>query len=214
MWIFLSDAMLSIVADRDNKQNFLVRARLRGDLEHAFGSDIMVTELDWSDYAYRASIPRKRVQKTISRRLGAITYDNFKNSVKDTIKHMLYMSVWSVMLRGQDKESPRKYTWQNSLFEQHDEKQYRSIFEPRFELAAFEWSRYFSLTCGSNYRSSHHGRGIAEMIVRSKKGGRSLKKLSIDDFEELQDAAFGGARSLARRREELARVELFDEVPF
>jgi hypothetical protein len=103
MWIFLNDAFLSIVADRDDKTHLLVRARVAGDIERVF-PDATVSHTPRADYAYRASLPRKVVAQVIAGRVEEIAYQNFKNSVRDHARHDAYMSVWGVMHRYQAHE--------------------------------------------------------------------------------------------------------------
>jgi hypothetical protein len=106
MWIFLNDAFLSIVEDRDDKTRLLVRARVAGDIEKAF-PDATVTHTPRADYAYRAFVRREVVAEVIERRVGEIAYPNFKNSVRDHARHDAYMGVWSVMRRYQEPRSGR-----------------------------------------------------------------------------------------------------------
>lgn len=102
MWIFLNDSFLSIVVDRDNNSNLLVRARVKGDIERMFPK-IKTTHLATADYAYRASIPREIVTKAIADKIKTITYENFKDSVKEHDRHDVYFDVWAVM-RGIQEE--------------------------------------------------------------------------------------------------------------
>ncbi len=96
MWVFLSDAFLSIVAHRTKPGVLLVRARVRGDLERAF-PNCRPKLTPAADYRYRAEISTDRVKAAITNRVEMITYDNFKNSVADTDRHEAYMRVWAVM---------------------------------------------------------------------------------------------------------------------
>ena len=56
MWIQFNNAFLSIVENRDNKLELLVRARIKGDIEKIF-PEADVFEDDSADYKYRAFIP-------------------------------------------------------------------------------------------------------------------------------------------------------------
>ena len=100
MWVFLSDAFLSIVAHRDRPDDLMVRARLPGDLERALpGYPVDVTPR--ADYRYRAVVPRAVVAQALADYAASIQYDNFKNSVTDEARHRAYVSVWSAMHRAQ-----------------------------------------------------------------------------------------------------------------
>ncbi len=96
MWIFLNNSFLSIVSDRDNPDNLLVRARLKGDIERLFPK-IKAVHSPKADYAFRASIPRDEVSNAIAKQVKSVDYDNFKNSVEEHDRHDAYFDVWSVM---------------------------------------------------------------------------------------------------------------------
>lgn len=104
MWIFCNDSMMSIVADKDNPNKLLVRARIAGDIERVF-PDAEVFESWTSDYNFRAYINRDIVADTISDRLFDIEYTNFKDSIDKTesARKSAYLSVWSIMLNLQDR---------------------------------------------------------------------------------------------------------------
>ena len=96
MWIVLNKSFLSIVKNRNNNSELLVRARVKGDIEKDFeGADVFEDEN--ADYKHRSYISRENVANVISNELLNIDYDNFKNSVpKDEFdRAQAYMSVWS-----------------------------------------------------------------------------------------------------------------------
>ena len=76
MWIVLNKSFLSIVENRNNKIELLVRSRVKGDIEKVF-SEANVFEDNTADYKYRSYIDRKTVANTISKELMNINYDNF-----------------------------------------------------------------------------------------------------------------------------------------
>ena len=96
MWIFLNNSFLSIVQHRKNSDLLLVRGRINGDIEAVFPS-AKVIELCNADYRYRAEVSRHEVTLALIQEVQRITYDNFKNSVQDDLRHDAYMRVWSVM---------------------------------------------------------------------------------------------------------------------
>lgn len=103
MWVFLNDAMLSIVEDWDNPRRLLVRARLRGDIERVFpGAIVQVTET--ADYRFRSFIDRDQVSMALCGIVGRIDYTNFKSSVMEPRRHDAYMGVWSILHREQQLE--------------------------------------------------------------------------------------------------------------
>ena len=98
MWVFLNNAMLSIVAQRSQPGTLLVRARSAGDIERVF-PDVKVSETPTADYRYRAEISAEEVR--------AIDYPNFKATVRDAGRLHAYHDVWDVMARYQEVKHPR-----------------------------------------------------------------------------------------------------------
>ena len=102
MWIVLNNSFLSIVKNRNNKNELLVRARVSGDIEKVF-IDADVFEDANADYKYRSYLDRKVVANAISEELMNINYDNFKSSVSkdDNMRNTAYMNVWSALNKMQ-----------------------------------------------------------------------------------------------------------------
>jgi hypothetical protein len=101
MWVFLSDAFLSIVANRDHSVSLLVRARLPHDITNVF-PDAKILIDSGADYRFRTILPRETVAKALSESTLRINYTNFKDSVPDRERHDAYLDVWSVMADLQD----------------------------------------------------------------------------------------------------------------
>ena len=76
MWIQFNNAFLSIVENRDNKLELLVRARVKGDIEKIF-PEADVFEDDSADYKYRAFISKAKVAARMMLKMTEINYDNF-----------------------------------------------------------------------------------------------------------------------------------------
>ena len=106
MWIVLNKSFLSIVKNRNNNEELLVRSRVNGDIEKVFQKANVFEDLK-ADYRYRSYIKRSEVAKTISEELLNINYDNFKNSVSKDDKDRLnaYMNVWSSLYKMQVQEN-------------------------------------------------------------------------------------------------------------
>lgn len=105
MWIFLSDAFLSVVADRDNPSGprLLVRARRQGDIERVF-PEAETFRIAGADYAFRTWLPRQRVAEVMQQQVQAITYPNFKSSIRDRAYHDAALSAWSALHRYQSDQ--------------------------------------------------------------------------------------------------------------
>lgn len=105
MWIFINDAMFSIVQDRDNENNFLVRSRGVDEIEKVFCVEAEINT--GSDYMYRASIDKDTVKLYMMDELDRIDYDNFKNSIstREPLRRRQYSKVWSAMYEFQDEQA-------------------------------------------------------------------------------------------------------------
>ena len=104
MWILLNDCFFSIVSKECKRNELLVRARRRGDIEKVFPK-ANVTVSHHTDYQFRAAIRRSVVETAIVGELRRVNYSNFKNSVEDDELHNSYARVWTV-LSGLQKSPP------------------------------------------------------------------------------------------------------------
>lgn len=102
MWVFLSGAYLSIVADRNRPSDLLVRARFKGDIERVI-PEADVVEGAGSDYRFRANVPRNQAADMLSRTVTQMTATNFKASVSEHWRHDVYFRVWDVMSHAQEQ---------------------------------------------------------------------------------------------------------------
>ena len=100
MWIQFNNSFLSIVENRNNKLELLVRARIKGDIVKIF-PEADVFEDDSADYKYRALIPKAKVAVRMMLKMTEINYDNFKNSVKDIERKSAYSNVWAELKKLQ-----------------------------------------------------------------------------------------------------------------
>jgi hypothetical protein len=107
MWLCLNDAFLSIVKKDCPKDSLLVRARRPGDIEKVFGRNVKVTRSTDSDYLYRTIVPIEEVKTALERAVEDISYENFKDSVKDHALHLAYMRVWNAM---SELQNPRPFS--------------------------------------------------------------------------------------------------------
>ena len=101
MWIVLSEAYLSIVADPKHPSQLLVRARLPKDINRVFPKAQLFTKPNY-DYKYRALVDREEVAKAIAEQLRSIEYTNFKDTVKDGPRHEAYFNIWHDMYAIQE----------------------------------------------------------------------------------------------------------------
>jgi hypothetical protein len=107
MWIFLNNAMLSIVEHNELPGFLHVRARLKGDIERVFPGE-RVIETPKADYRFRATINSSHVKRAMANAVDDIDYTNFKGSVKDHDRHDYYMDVWSAGMAAQARSSSKR----------------------------------------------------------------------------------------------------------
>ena len=102
MWVIMNKAYFSIVENKNNQDELLVRARVAGDIERIF-PDAEVLKNTGADYLYRASVPKTVVSNTLKNEIENIDYGNFKNSVpwEDELRHDVYFNVWSELSKLQ-----------------------------------------------------------------------------------------------------------------
>ena len=105
MWLVLEDSFLSIVQDKDNSDQLLVRGRLKGDIEKIFPNANVIVGAG-SDYKYRAFIKRNIVSKAVLQKIDNIKYTNFKNEValNDKERAYTYSKIWNIMYRKQEEQ--------------------------------------------------------------------------------------------------------------
>jgi hypothetical protein len=101
MWVFMNNAFLSIVADRNDQDCLLVRARFAKDIKAVF-PEAEVMETPDADYRFRALLPRTFVSARLAYAVNQIDYPNFKGSVLQNWRHDLYMKVWQIMFKAQN----------------------------------------------------------------------------------------------------------------
>lgn len=100
MWVMLSNAYISVVHKDCKPDELLVRARMKGHIEAVF-PDAKVTEATHTDYRYRAVLPRAVVAQALADQAMTMTYDNYKNTVKNHRFHDALAAVWGIMARLQ-----------------------------------------------------------------------------------------------------------------
>ena len=95
-WLCFSDAFLSVVNHRDDRNLLVVRARRRDHLTNVFGKDALITVTPERDYKYRVIAEREKVAQIVATRINHIDYGNFKDSVEAEDLHALYEQFWSL----------------------------------------------------------------------------------------------------------------------
>lgn len=110
MWIVMNDSYVSIVKNRLDEQQVVVRARVQEDLSNLFPEHVNnIIETDDSDYRFRLFLNRDFVSRVVRDRILDIDYDNFKNSVKDHWRKAAYMRIWQIMYDVQESFTPSNW---------------------------------------------------------------------------------------------------------
>lgn len=95
MWICFNDGFISVVKDKLNLDELVIRARRKDILETLFpGKEI--TTLTVSDYKYRTYCSKEEFSKLLVDRVSDIEYTNFKDSTTDPDLHNLYADMWQL----------------------------------------------------------------------------------------------------------------------
>lgn len=101
MWICTNKAFLSIVDKAKTPGCLVVRARVAGHIEAVFPAAV-VSRTPGNDYLFRAEISREDVAAALAEQARAISYSNFKDSVRNRQLHDAYFGVWTEMAQIQE----------------------------------------------------------------------------------------------------------------
>ena len=107
MWVMTTEGFYSVVADRDDPDGLLVRARTRQDMCELgrWIPDIEFVETPRADYRWRAHVTRAEWVVALAQIAGRIDYPNFKNEVarrQGSERATLYSRIWTTLRRLQE----------------------------------------------------------------------------------------------------------------
>lgn len=110
MWLFTRNSFLSLIADHDDPNMLMVRARMRGDIHHLWPQVVVEVSPPWRDYKYRARIPRTEVAEALSREITQLSYGNFKEAagLADKRRSKFYGWIWCIMADAGDELDGRR----------------------------------------------------------------------------------------------------------
>lgn len=106
MWLVTTRGFYSVVEDFHDRDQLLVRARVREDLEALADlvPELEVDETPERDYRFRASVPRDVWSEAAAHLVQEIDYPNFKNAVAErqgVDRAHIYGDVWATLLELQ-----------------------------------------------------------------------------------------------------------------
>jgi hypothetical protein len=126
MWIVTNKSFLSVVEEKSDKTKFVVRARIKGDIEAFFEDPSMkVIETNNSDYRFRVFVDKSFFKMKIMKEINSIDYDNFKDSVKSAERKTWYTRIWSVMFDVQESLYGAQKWWE----QYYNDKNFRSVYQ-------------------------------------------------------------------------------------
>ena len=114
MWIMLADGFLSIIKKDCAADELLVMARRKGDIERVF-PDVVSQETPDNDYRYQAAVKKTVVMEAVSRRIDAVDYPDFIESVESPDLLNAYMEVWGDMENIQVGGSCNRHAKRNRM---------------------------------------------------------------------------------------------------
>jgi hypothetical protein len=94
MWICLNDGFISAVEDEYRPGFLKVRGRNPQHLKSIFGEDVVVNQIEGTDYCCRVFVTRQQLADILVKRVLDINYGNFKSSVEDDMLHEMYVQIW------------------------------------------------------------------------------------------------------------------------
>jgi hypothetical protein len=107
MWLLTRDGFVSVVADKEERGNLVVRGRRREDVETVLrgcgksGRGAVAVHYATADYEWRGWVAKTWFAEYLSKQARAIDYDNFKAEVErydgDKERVAILHRVWSVL---------------------------------------------------------------------------------------------------------------------
>lgn len=103
MWILLNNSFISVVENRKNSNELIIRSRAEKDLLHLFPEEKIIKNFT-ADYRYRCVVNREILYKKLKSLVENINYDNFKNSIdpRDKKRHNIYYDCWKKLRQLQE----------------------------------------------------------------------------------------------------------------
>lgn len=144
MWVFLRDAMFSVVEHHKDDSILVVRARIKEDLARVFDRH-RIYENSSSDYRFRVFVLREEVAQIVRDEVLGIDYTNFKASVakEDTIRSHAYHKVWKAMNDVQEElYGPQDWDQWWLHYRELEDKE-KADREARYEKEAAAYAKLF-----------------------------------------------------------------------
>lgn len=104
MWLFTQYGFYSVAQHNENSDAFLVRARIKNDLENLLRLtqiETPISETPRAEYAYQVLLSRAEWERTSQILACAVDYPSFMDHVYDLpdqcTKTVAYMNIWTTM---------------------------------------------------------------------------------------------------------------------
>jgi hypothetical protein len=104
MWLMTTRGFYSVVEHREDDNLLLIRTRCKEDIE-ALVELIPATPISIldADYSWRIEATRGQWAEALVALLDEVTYPNFKNAIRDSDRHDVYVCVWRQLLVLDDR---------------------------------------------------------------------------------------------------------------
>jgi len=107
MWVFSRMGFFSVVENRNNTEEVMVRARCIDDITRLalrLGNSA-ITQTPTADYPYRLTCPKTAWANIMYDTAEDIDYDNFKNTITDDpLRSACYSEVWFAAMMIDDRQ--------------------------------------------------------------------------------------------------------------
>lgn len=96
MWVFLNDAMVSIVRDYRNLDLLLVRSRIEGDVQRAIpGAEVI--EHSRPDWKYTTTVSRSELKDALANAVDRLNYFDYEASLDGNTRHRAMVAVFGAL---------------------------------------------------------------------------------------------------------------------
>lgn len=100
MWIFLNDALFSVVHTNCSPDEVLVRAWRHADIQSVFGN-VCIFDAAEGEWGYWSIIKRRKLADALTLEVFTLGYGMFTDSVTDPFLSCAYKEAWIAMQKVQ-----------------------------------------------------------------------------------------------------------------
>jgi hypothetical protein len=223
MWLISKYGFVSVVANKDDGDSVLIRARSREDIEElctlADDSEIPWLGMDSiqedpnADYRYRLTVPSKSWAKVAEQIASLIDYPNFKSEISkmDRERAELYGQVWADLMKIQ---YPDMEDWSDKT-----EADRREMVARLYRMTAEHLSSCLAeYTQGAPISEESIGDALDPPILAEQVDGdparilelRLIQRVGMGFFQREEGDGFERLRAAIKAAEQAAAMQLAD----